>query len=71
MCMIMYFILEETFFVVIIYKLLVQKKILKCHVKNCLKIHGKQMINMPKKDEYVRFKNHEKNKISIYDLCRF
>ena len=36
------------------------KKILKCHVKDCFEINGKQMIKMPKNDEYVRFKNYER-----------
>ena len=34
------------------------EKILKCYVKVCFKINGKQITMMPKKDEYV------------YDLCR-
>ena len=47
-------------FVVIVYKLLVQKKYIKRHVKDCLKINGKQIIKMPKKGENVRFKNYER-----------
>ena len=39
--------------------------------KDCLKINGKQTIKMPKKGEYVKFKNFEKNIITIHDLCRF
>ena len=35
-----------------------------------VKINGKQMIKMPKKGEYVKFKM-TKNKITIHDLCRF
>ena len=38
------YIVEENVFVVV-YKLLAQKKILKCLVKDCFKISGKQMIN--------------------------
>ena len=30
---------------------------LKCHIKDCFKINGKQTIKMPKKGEYVKFKN--------------
>ena len=30
---------------------------LKCHIKCCLKINGKQTIKMPKKGEYIKFKN--------------
>ena len=29
---------------------------LKCHIKNCFKIHSKQNIKMPKKGEYIKFK---------------
>ena len=32
------------------------EKILQCHVKDCFKINGKQMIKMPKNGEYARFK---------------
>ena len=39
------------------------EKILKCHLKDCYKINGKQRIKMPKKDEYVRFKDYEKKKL--------
>ena len=30
---------------------------LKCHIKDCLKINGKQTIKMSKKCEYITFKN--------------
>ena len=33
---------------------------LKCHIKDCFKINGKQTIKMPKKGEYVKFKNFER-----------
>ena len=33
-----------------------REEILKCHIKDCFKINGKQRIKMPKKGEYVRFK---------------
>ena len=42
------------------------EEILKSHIKDCFKIDDKQRILMPKKDEYIKFKNHEKN-----DLGRF
>ena len=32
------------------------EKMLKCHVKDCFKINGRQMIKMPKNGEYARFK---------------
>ena len=34
--------------------------ILKRHIKDCFKINGKQRIIMPKKCEYVKFKNFER-----------
>ena len=36
------------------------KEILKYHVEDCFKINGKQSIKVPKKDEYVKFKNYER-----------
>ena len=33
--------------------------ILKCYIKDCFQIKGRQLINMPKKSEYVKFKNFE------------
>ena len=33
---------------------------LKCHIKLCFKINGKQTIKMPKKDEYIKFKNYKR-----------
>ena len=38
----------------------VQKKISKRHIKDCLKINAKQRIKIPKKGEYVKFKNFER-----------
>ena len=46
--MIILYITEKNIFVVIVYKLLVQK------------INGKQRIIMPKKGEYIKFKNFER-----------
>ena len=34
------------------------EEILKCHIKDCFKVNGKQRIIMPKQDEYVKFKNY-------------
>ena len=36
------------------------EEILKSHIKDCFKINGKQTIKMPKKDEYIKFKNFER-----------
>ena len=33
---------------------------LKCQIKNCFKINGKQRIVMLKRVEYVKFKNYER-----------
>ena len=40
---------------------LITEDILKRHLKNCFKINGKKTIKMPKKGEYVKFKNFERN----------
>ena len=36
------------------------EELLKCHIKDCFKINGKQKIIMPKKGEYVQFRNYER-----------
>ena len=41
---------------------------LKCDIKDCLKINGKQTIKMSKKGESTKF--WKKNKITIHDLRR-
>ena len=35
----------------------ITEEILKHHIKDCFEINGKQTIKMPKKGEYVKFKN--------------
>ena len=35
-------------------------EILKCNINDCFKTNSKQMITIPKKGEYVRFKNYER-----------
>ena len=45
-----------------------KEEIFKRHVKDGFKINDKQRITIPKKGEYVEFKNYEK--VIIYDLCR-
>ena len=47
------------------------EEILKRHIKDCFKIDGKQRIIMPRKSEYVKFKNYERKKVTVYNLCRF
>ena len=39
------------------------EKILNCHLKDCLKSNGKQMIKIPKKSEQIRFKNNDRKMI--------
>ena len=46
--------------------------ILKTHIIGCFKINGKKKNEMPKKGEYVAFKNYQrKKKFPLHDLCRF
>ena len=47
--------------------------ILKCHIKYCFKFNGRKIIIMPKKGEYVKFKNFKRkiDKIIIHNLCVF
>ena len=42
------------------------EKILKHQIKDCFKINGKQIVKIPKKGEYVKFKNFVKNDISRF-----
>ena len=36
------------------------EKILKFYIKDYFKINGKERVKMPKKDEYIRFRNFER-----------
>ena len=38
----------------------ITQEILNRHVKDCFKVNGKKTIKMPKKGEYVKFKNFER-----------
>ena len=42
--------------------------ILKSHIKDCFKINGKQRIIMPKKGEFLKFKNYERNLKSPFTI---
>ena len=42
------------------------EEILKGHIKDCFKIDGKQRIIMPKKGEYVKFKNYQRKIKSLF-----
>ena len=42
------------------------EEVLKNHIKTCFKINGKQRIIMPKKGEFVKFRNYERKKKSPF-----
>ena len=44
---------------------------LKFHIKNCFEIKGKETIKMPKKGEYVKFKNFERKIKSPFMICAY
>ena len=44
----------------------ITEEILKPHINDYLKINGKQTIKMPKKVEYVKFKNFERKTKSLF-----
>ena len=57
---IIHYIAEENIFVFIVYIDFITQEILKRHIKDRFKIHGKQIMKMPKKGEYVKFKSFER-----------
>ena len=59
-CMIIHYIVKENIFIVIVYTLSLQKIFFKRHIKDCFKSNDKQTIKIPKKGEYVKFKNFER-----------
>ena len=62
--MIVHYIVEQNIFVVIVYMVSLQKKLIK-NIKNCFNISGKQTIKKAEKGEYVQFKYFEKK------MCRW
>ena len=62
--MVILYIVEENVFVVIVYKLLVQKKYKIAILKTALKLMANKIL-MPKKGEYVKFKNYERKTKSL------
>ena len=44
------------------------EEILKRHIKDCFKINGKQRIIMPKRSQYVKFKNYERKVKSPFTI---
>ena len=59
-CMIIYYIVEENVFIVFCLRAFITKEILKRHIKDRFNINRKQTIMIPKKDEYIKFKNFER-----------
>ena len=55
--MIIHCITEVNIFVVNVLQAFKTEEQLKYHIKDCFKINGKQTIKMPKKGEYINFKN--------------
>ena len=44
----------------------ITEKILRHHIEDCFKFSGKQTIKMPKKSEYVKFRNFERKIKSLF-----
>ena len=63
--------MEENTLVVIVCKLLVQKKLLKYHINDWFQINGRQINEMPQEVNMLNSKIMKKSKITICDLCRF
>ena len=59
-CMIIFYIVEKKHFCHYSLQGFSTAEILKRHIKDCFKINSKQRIIMPKRYEYVKFKNHER-----------
>ena len=57
-CMIMLYIVEENMFFQYCLQAFSSEEILKSHIKDCLKVNGKQRIIM--KGEFVKFKHYER-----------
>ena len=57
--MIIHYIVEENICRYCLHAFIIEE-ILKLHIKDWFKINGKQRIIMPKKGEYVKFKNFER-----------
>ena len=57
LCMIIHYIVGKHI-VIIDYWLFLHKKNLKCNINAYFKVNRKQRIKMPKKGEYVRFKDY-------------
>ena len=60
----------EKIFLLLLFTRFNTEEILTRHIKDCFKINGKQKITIPKKGEYVKFKNYERKTVTVYDLCK-
>ena len=58
--MIIHYTVEEKHFCCYCLQPFSREETLNCHVKDYFKINGKQMIKIPEKGEYVKFKNFER-----------
>ena len=56
-CMIIHYITEKKHFCRYCLQAFATEEILKRHIEDCFKINGKQTIAVPKRGEYVKFKN--------------
>ena len=59
-CIIVHYIIGRKHFCRYCLHAFITDEISKHHIKDCFKINGKQTIKMPKKREYVKFKNFER-----------
>ena len=59
-CLITHYIVKEKVFAVIVLQAFSTEEIIECHIKYYFKSNAKQRIGMPKKEEYVKFKNFER-----------
>ena len=66
LCIMIFSIIEKKDFCWYCLQAFSTKGILKQHIKDCFKINGKQIIKMPKKGEYFKFKYYERKRKSPF-----
>ena len=66
LCIMIFSIIEKKDFCWYCLQAFSTKGILKQHIKDCFKINGKQIIKMPKKGEYCKFKYYERKRKSPF-----
>ena len=64
--MIIHYIVDENIFCCYCLHAFSTEEMLKHHIKDCFKINDKQRIMIPKKGEYVKFKNCERKIKSLF-----